>query len=133
MKQIIYREMGNPSDVLKIEEKTSRALENGEVRVAVLATPIHPSNLLKISGQYGIKPTFPAIPGTEGVGSGERRLSADMQAGVVSVEGDTFHSGMYAAAKWMTEKGGILEWFKKLRASGYSISVVGHSLGGAVH
>eukprot|EP00949_MAST-11_sp_MAST-11-sp1_P002485 g2485.t1 len=57
---------------------------------------------------------------------------ADMQAGVVSVEGDTFHSGMYAAAKWMTEKGGILEWFKKLRASGYSISVVGHSLGGAV-
>ena len=67
MKQIIYREMGNPSDVLTIEEKPSRT-RNSEVRVAVLATPIHPSNLLKISGHYGIKPTFPLYLRAEGVG-----------------------------------------------------------------
>ena len=60
--------MGNPADVLKIEDIDSRPLNQGEARVAVLATPIHPSNLLKIAGQYGIKPKFPAIPGTEGVG-----------------------------------------------------------------
>ena len=68
MKRIVYREIGNPADVLNIEEIAPRALEAGEARVAVLATPIHPSNVLKISGQYGIKPIFPAIPGSEGVG-----------------------------------------------------------------
>ena len=46
MKQIVYREMGNPANVLKIEDIDSRPLTQGEARVAVLATPIHPSNLL---------------------------------------------------------------------------------------
>ena len=63
--------MGNPADVLQIEDIDSRPLKQGEARVAVLATPIHPSNLLKIAGQYGIKPNFPAIPGTEGVGGSD--------------------------------------------------------------
>ena len=81
MKQIVYQEMGNPSEVLTIEEKPSRDLDRGEVRVAVLATPIHPSNLLKISGHYGIKPTFPATPGTEGVG----RVT-EISAGVINLK-----------------------------------------------
>ena len=45
MKQIIYNEIGNPKDVLQIQEVQSAILQSGEVRVAVLATPIHPSNL----------------------------------------------------------------------------------------
>ena len=68
MKQVIYRMIGDPSSVLDIQSVKSPSLGSGEVRVSVLATPIHPSNLLKISGQYGIAPNLPEIPGTEGVG-----------------------------------------------------------------
>ena len=68
MKQIIYHTVGDPSSVLEIQIVESHPLKSGEVRVSILATPIHPSNLLKISGQYGISPKLPEIPGTEGVG-----------------------------------------------------------------
>lgn len=68
MKQIIYHAVGDPSSVLEIQTVESRPLKPREVRVSILATPIHPSNLLKISGQYGISPKLPEIPGTEGVG-----------------------------------------------------------------
>ena len=68
MKQIIYQSIGAPYSVLEVQTVESAKLKSGEVRVSVLATPIHPSNLLKISGQYGIPPKLPEIPGTEGVG-----------------------------------------------------------------
>lgn len=68
MKQVIYHEIGLPKQVLSIHERESTPLKKGSVRVSILATPIHPSNLLKISGQYGIAPQLPEIPGTEGVG-----------------------------------------------------------------
>ena len=34
----------------------------------VLATPINPSDLLQIAGNYGVDPVLPARPGSEGVG-----------------------------------------------------------------
>jgi NADPH:quinone reductase-like Zn-dependent oxidoreductase len=34
----------------------------------MIASPVNPSDLLYISGQYGLKPKLPAIPGFEGVG-----------------------------------------------------------------
>jgi trans-2-enoyl-CoA reductase len=68
MKYIQYDEIGNPADVLKVMKAPQTALAAGEVRVKVLATPIHPSNLLQISGEYGVAPPLPAHPGAEGVG-----------------------------------------------------------------
>ncbi|MCW9036167.1 MAG: zinc-dependent alcohol dehydrogenase family protein [Rhodospirillales bacterium] len=68
MKHVTHSEIGLPAKVLRIEEKASASLAAGEARVAVLATPIHPSNLLQISGQYGQAPQLPATPGSEGVG-----------------------------------------------------------------
>ncbi|MBL4907984.1 MAG: zinc-dependent alcohol dehydrogenase family protein [Sneathiella sp.] len=68
MKYTVHKKIGNPADVLHVEEKESAPLKAGEARVAVLATPIHPSNLLQTSGQYGVMPTLPATPGSEGVG-----------------------------------------------------------------
>ena len=68
MKVIEYNAIGNPADVLEIKDVPSVAPGEGQVRVKVLATPIHPSNLLQISGNYGTMPTFPAHPGAEGVG-----------------------------------------------------------------
>lgn len=68
MKYIVHNEIGDPAEVLRVEEKESAPLKAGEARVAVLAAPIHPSSLLQISGQYGVKPELPAIPGSEGAG-----------------------------------------------------------------
>lgn len=50
MKFIQYEQMGNPATVLSLHEQSDRALGASEARVAVLATPIHPSNLLQIAG-----------------------------------------------------------------------------------
>lgn len=41
---------------------------DGEVRLEMLAAPIHPSDVLTITGHYGILPPLPAIGGNEGVG-----------------------------------------------------------------
>jgi trans-2-enoyl-CoA reductase len=68
MKYIQYDELGNPAEVLKVMEAPQQSLAAGEVRVKVVATPIHPSNLLQIAGLYGVKPELPAHPGSEGIG-----------------------------------------------------------------
>lgn len=68
MKIIIHNRIGNPAEVLSVEDQASRVPAAGEVRVRLLAAPIHPSDLLKISGLYGIKPQLPETPGSEGVG-----------------------------------------------------------------
>ena len=61
-------QLGEPATVIEVKEGTSRPLEIGEIRVKVLAAPIHPSNLLAISGNYLTTPVLPSIPGSEGVG-----------------------------------------------------------------
>ena len=68
MKYIQYEKLGNPADVLQIRQAPARPLNSGEARVKVLATPIHPSNLLQIAGQYGVAPSLPAYPGADGIG-----------------------------------------------------------------
>lgn len=68
LKYVELSKLGNPADVLEVKLEKSRSLESGEVRVKVLATPIHPSNLLQISGNYGVDPALPSTPGSEGVG-----------------------------------------------------------------
>ena len=40
----------------------------GEARVRVLAAPINPSDVLTLTGEYGMLPPLPAIGGNEGVG-----------------------------------------------------------------
>ena len=67
-KYISYSQLGNPADVLEVKTEASSALNSGEVRVKVLAAPINPSDLLQISGNYGVAAVLPARPGSEGVG-----------------------------------------------------------------
>ncbi|NRF67756.1 zinc-dependent alcohol dehydrogenase family protein [Aquincola sp. S2] len=40
----------------------------GQALVAVLAAPINPSDVLMLTGQYGMLPPLPAVGGSEGVG-----------------------------------------------------------------
>lgn len=65
---IELNQIGDPAEVLEVKVATPRSLQSGEVRVKVLASPIHPSNLLQISGNYGTDPVLPSTPGSEGVG-----------------------------------------------------------------
>ncbi|MDG1495554.1 MAG: zinc-dependent alcohol dehydrogenase family protein [Porticoccaceae bacterium] len=67
-KYIEFSQIGNPAEVLQIKQESARALASGEVRVAVLAAPINPSDLLQIAGKYGVDPVLPYRPGSEGVG-----------------------------------------------------------------
>ena len=68
MKIVEFAELGAPAEVLKLKSVADRAPQAGEVKVRVLATPIHPANLLQISGAYAAAPDLPSIPGGEGVG-----------------------------------------------------------------
>jgi len=43
-------------------------LNKGEVLIKMLVAPINPADINLIEGVYGVKPQFPAIGGTEGVG-----------------------------------------------------------------
>ena len=68
VKHIGYSQMGDPAAVLEVKTEAPRALSPGEVRVKVLASPINPSDLLQIAGNYGVDPVLPARPGSEGIG-----------------------------------------------------------------
>ncbi len=68
MKYVEFTELGNPADVLVLKDAPETSLSSGQVRVKVLAAPIHPASLLQIAGQYGTIPDLPEIPGSEGIG-----------------------------------------------------------------
>lgn len=67
MKVIEFSQMGNPADVLQLKELSPQSPGAGEVKVKILATPIHPANLLQIAGEYAAAPDLPSIPGGEGI------------------------------------------------------------------
>ncbi len=70
MKAIVFDRFGPPADVLQVRDVPEPKPGPGEVKVRMIASPINPSDLLYIAGQYGLKPpAFPATPGFEGVGT----------------------------------------------------------------
>jgi len=69
MKQARYATRGPvPQDVIEAVACEVPALGPGQALVEVLAAPINPSDLLTLTGQYGILPPLPAVGGNEGVG-----------------------------------------------------------------
>jgi NADPH:quinone reductase len=69
MKAVIFDRFGDPEQVLQVRGDVP-VPEPGpnEVRVRMLASPVNPSDLLYIRGQYGRQPPLPATPGFEGAG-----------------------------------------------------------------
>ena len=57
-----------PQDVIAAEAFELPALEEGQVLVEVVAASINPSDVLTLTGQYGMLPPLPAVGGNEGVG-----------------------------------------------------------------
>ena len=69
MQAIQIEAFGNPAEVLKVVELPDvGAPAEGEVVIALEASPINMSDLLMISGRYGHRPKLPSVMGTEGVG-----------------------------------------------------------------
>ncbi len=68
MKAIVFDRFGPPGEVLQVREVDRPVPGRGEVRVRMLASPVNPSDLLVVRGQYGRLPDLPATPGFEGVG-----------------------------------------------------------------
>jgi NADPH:quinone reductase-like Zn-dependent oxidoreductase len=72
MNSIVFDYPGDPRQVLRLENLPMPEPPRGHVLVRMLASPINPSDLIFITGTYGIKPSLPATPGFEGVGIVER-------------------------------------------------------------
>ena len=69
MKSVRFTRVGEPADVLAVEERPLPQPEEGQARVRILASPGNPSDLLFVRGVYsGVQPHFPAPVGFEGVG-----------------------------------------------------------------
>jgi NADPH:quinone reductase-like Zn-dependent oxidoreductase len=69
MKRAEYAERGPvPQDVISCVERETPAPGSGEVLLEVLAAPINPSDVLTLTGQYGMLPPLPAVGGNEGIG-----------------------------------------------------------------
>lgn len=64
-----YEQRGRvPQDVIQAVEFTAPELTQGQALIEVLAAPINPSDVLTLTGEYGILPPLPAVGGGEGVG-----------------------------------------------------------------
>ena len=69
MKAVVFPHYGEPKEVLEVTDTSRPEPREGEVRVRVLLSPVNPSDLLYVRGDYsGVTPHFPAAVGFEGVG-----------------------------------------------------------------
>src|SRR5438034_135939 len=68
MKAIVFDRFGDPAEVLQLREMPDPRPGPGQVRVQMLSSPINPSDLLYVRGEYGRKPKLPSSAGFEGVG-----------------------------------------------------------------
>lgn len=82
MKRAIFRQHGDPVEVIEIIEEDDPAPGPGEVRVRNRVMTINPADLLSIEGRYGAEPMIlPATPGVgaygivDAVGEGVTRLA----------------------------------------------------------
>ncbi|WP_250008276.1 zinc-dependent alcohol dehydrogenase family protein [Actinoplanes sp. M2I2] len=83
MQSIQFSEYGKADTVRLVEADPARA-GSGDVKVAIEAAPLNPSDFMLIDGRYPFRPPLPSPAGSEGVGR-----VVEVGAGVTSVkEGD---------------------------------------------
>ncbi|MEN8410323.1 zinc-binding dehydrogenase [Acinetobacter bereziniae] len=93
MQSIIHRNFGEPVDVLESAEMPKPEPKAGEVRIKMILSPIHNHDVWTVRGNYGYKPTLPAIGGSEGVGvidalgEGVEQVSLGQRVAVAAVHG----------------------------------------------
>lgn len=67
MRAAVLDSFSGPASV-RIAELPVPEPRRGEVLVKVICSPVNPSDVLYCSGQYGVPPTLPVVPGFEGCG-----------------------------------------------------------------
>ncbi|XP_062395283.1 enoyl-[acyl-carrier-protein] reductase, mitochondrial [Sardina pilchardus] len=67
-KGLLYRNHGDPSQVVQLESLQLPPVGAKNVLVKMIAAPINPSDINMIQGTYAILPDLPAVGGNEGVG-----------------------------------------------------------------
>jgi NADPH:quinone reductase-like Zn-dependent oxidoreductase len=68
MRAAVFEKFGDSQEVLQVREVPEPHPGPGEVRVRMILSPVNPSDLLFVRGQYVVRASLPAIPGFEGVG-----------------------------------------------------------------
>jgi NADPH:quinone reductase-like Zn-dependent oxidoreductase len=68
MRTVLFEQFGTPLEVLQLRDIPVPQPGPGQVRVRMIASPVNPSDLLVVRGEYGRLPSLPATPGFEGVG-----------------------------------------------------------------
>ena len=68
MRALRFANVGDPLEVLRLEEVATPQPGPGQVRLRMTHRPINPSDLYCIQGIYPILPELPGSPGFEGVG-----------------------------------------------------------------
>ncbi|XP_058791718.1 enoyl-[acyl-carrier-protein] reductase, mitochondrial [Phymastichus coffea] len=68
VKSLVYKEYGEPADVLQIRTDCLQAPSQKHVTVKWLYAPVNPADINTIQGKYPSKPPLPAVAGNEGVG-----------------------------------------------------------------
>ncbi|MBT2747059.1 zinc-dependent alcohol dehydrogenase family protein [Lysobacter sp. ISL-42] len=105
MKKAQYEQRGPvPQDVIQAVEFQTPPLAAGQVLIEVLASPINPSDVLTLTGEYGLLPPLPAVGGNEGVGriaevGPEVTNLKPGQTVLLPIQGGTWATHMVAPAK----------------------------------
>ncbi|XP_072760655.1 enoyl-[acyl-carrier-protein] reductase, mitochondrial [Anoplolepis gracilipes] len=68
VKSLLYKEYGEPVEVLQVTTQTVEQLASDQVSVKWLLAPVNPADINTIQGKYPSRPSLPAVPGNEGVG-----------------------------------------------------------------
>jgi NADPH:quinone reductase-like Zn-dependent oxidoreductase len=106
MKAVIFDRFGPPAEVLQVRDAECSEPGPGQVRVRMIASPINPSDLLVVRGEYGRLPSLPATPGFEGVGIVEAvgkgllgRLRAGKRVAVLNGHGGNWSERVVVSAR----------------------------------
>lgn len=68
MLAVVQESFAEPAQSVAVRDRASGELHAGQVLVEMLASPVNPSDLMTLRGNYGRRPDLPAVPGYEGVG-----------------------------------------------------------------
>ncbi len=68
MRAVVFDRFGDPEEVLQVREVPIPEPGHGQVRVRMICSPLNPSDLLVVRGEYGRLLALPATPGFEGAG-----------------------------------------------------------------
>jgi NADPH:quinone reductase-like Zn-dependent oxidoreductase len=68
MRQLQLVAHGEPAEVVELKTVSEPPLGDEDVLVSMEAAPLNPSDFLLVRGTYGIRPAFPFLVGSEGVG-----------------------------------------------------------------